>query len=126
MATEQRKKGVVWLVINSGAPGRQGHGHDLNARYRGEYGMGDPILLDENGDVGRIYGAEKTPHLFIVDGQGKLVYRGGLDNAPMGEVDGGGDYQAYVRDALADLVAGRPVRRAETPPYGCTVKYYRS
>lgn len=94
--------------------------------------MKNAILLDESGRVGHAYGAQKTPHLFIVDPNGVLVYRGGIDNAPMGVVDAArprieanapGGYSNYVDAALDDLQKGRSIRLPETPAYGCSVKY---
>ena len=78
---------LVWLSVNSGAPGKQGHGKERNQQALTDYAMKNPILLDEDGSVGRTYGAAKTPHLFLIDAKGVLVYRGGVDNAPMGTVD---------------------------------------
>ncbi|MCB9714003.1 MAG: thioredoxin family protein [Myxococcales bacterium] len=123
MAADEMAKGVVWLSINSGAPGKQGHGVEANKAGISGYGMTNPVLLDEDGSVGHMYGAEKTPHVFIVDAEGTLVYRGALDNAPIGEVDGGGERLDYVTTALDELRAGKPVSTPETKPYGCTVKY---
>jgi peroxiredoxin len=122
----------VWLAINSGAPGKQGAGTERNAAARSEYGLSHPVLLDESGAVGRAYGATKTPNMFVIDAQGVLVYRGGLDNAPMGVVDderprhadsAKGERAPYLERALAELDAGRSVTLADTPPYGCSVKY---
>ncbi|NVB41301.1 redoxin domain-containing protein [Pseudenhygromyxa sp. WMMC2535] len=87
MAAEQTKAGVVWLAINSGAPGKQGHGAERNREAAADWGLEHPILLDESGEVGKRYGAKTTPHMFVVDGEGKLVYAGGLDNAPLGQVE---------------------------------------
>jgi peroxiredoxin len=88
MAGEQTKAGVVWLAINSSAPGKQGHDREENRKAATEWKMEHPILLDEDGKVGHAYGATTTPHMFVIDGTGKLVYAGGLDNAPLGRVDG--------------------------------------
>ncbi|TPV92845.1 MAG: redoxin domain-containing protein [Myxococcales bacterium FL481] len=79
--------GVVWLNINSSAPGKQGAGVELNRKFASQYKIAHPILLDESGDVGRAYGAKTTPHMYIIDASGTLVYRGGLDNAPFGKVE---------------------------------------
>ncbi|MFV8754534.1 redoxin family protein [Nannocystaceae bacterium ST9] len=79
---------VVWLAINSGAPGKQGAGAERNREAKQDYAIEHPILLDEDGAVGRSYGATNTPHLFVIDPAGKLVYAGALDNAPMGKVKG--------------------------------------
>ncbi len=83
--------------------------------------MEHPILLDESGEVGRRYGAKTTPHVYVVDGKGALVYKGALDNAPLGEADGAP--VNFVEAALADLAAKRPVAKPETRSYGCSVKY---
>ena len=120
MAAKEMAQGVVWLSINSGAAGKQGAGALASREGVTKYGMTNPVLIDEDGTVGHTYGAEKTPHMFIVDAKGTLVYRGGLDNAPIGEPEGGA-LQSYVTNALADLRAGKPV--SDTKAYGCTVKY---
>jgi peroxiredoxin len=114
-------KGVVWLGINSGAPGKQGAGAEQSAAGRKTFAMNYPVLVDESGSVGKLYGARSTPHMFVIDGAGNLVYRGAIDNAPMGEADGAP--VNYVEAALADLAAGKAVAKAETKSYGCSVKY---
>ena len=113
---------VVWLAINSSAPGKQGHGLELNKNIGAEWKMSYPLLIDESGAVGRMYDAKTTPHMYVIDAGGKLVYRGALDNAPLGRSK---DAQtvSYVQAALDDLAAKRSVRTAETQPYGCGVKY---
>src|SRR5690606_28312702 len=117
--------GVVWLAINSGAPGKQGHGVEVNQSAAKELGMKHPLLLDETGEVGRLYGAERTPHMYVIDAKGVLVYRGAVDNSPDGEGASpeGGKLVRYVDQALTELSAGRPVSVPETKAYGCTVKY---
>jgi hypothetical protein len=122
MAVKEIAQGVVWLSINSGAPGKQGAGAEASRAGVTTFGMKNPVLLDEDGAVGRTYGAEKTPHMYVVDGSGTLVYRGGLDDAPMGEPEDG-ELTPHVANALADLRAGKPVAVAETKAYGCSVKY---
>jgi peroxiredoxin len=126
---------LVWLSINSSAPGKQGNGVERNVAAKSEYGIENVILLDESGEVGRKYGAEKTPHLFIIDAKGKLAYRGGLDNAPMGVVDDtrprtkeskAGELEPYLQKAIEDLEKKRSLRLSDTPPYGCSVKYQSS
>jgi peroxiredoxin len=123
---------LVWLTINSNAPNKQGWGAPRNKQAKQEYGIVNPILLDETGKVGRAYGAIKTPHVFVVDAKGVLVYRGGVDNAPIGVVDPERPHlpghpsdalESYLEYALSDLAAHKPLRLADTPPYGCTVKY---
>jgi len=88
MAGESSNANVVWLAINSGAPGKQGHGAERNHKAKAEWKMDHAILLDEDGKVGHAYGATSTPHMFVIDSAGKLVYGGGLDNAPLGRVGG--------------------------------------
>jgi peroxiredoxin len=124
-AGKQVDKGVVWLAINSNAPGKQGNGVERNREARKAYGMSHPVLIDEDGRVGRAYGATNTPHMFVIDRQGKVAYRGAIDNSPDGEGQSpqGGKLVNYVEAALDDVAAGRPVRTAETKAYGCTVKY---
>jgi hypothetical protein len=132
MATKVMGDSLIWLSINSGAPGKQGHGVERNKAARTEYAMKNAILLDEQGSVGKSYGAKKTPHLFVVDAQGTLIYRGGIDNAPIGEVDPKrpilptskeGELVNYIDAALEDLKAKRALRLPDTPEYGCSVKY---
>jgi peroxiredoxin len=116
-------KGVAWLAINSSAEGKQGHGLERNTAARTEYAMSYPVLLDPAGKVGRAYGAKTTPHVFVINAEGVLVYKGGVDNAPMGEVQDGSARIAYLQDALEALAAGKPITNAETRSYGCSVKY---
>jgi peroxiredoxin len=129
---ERQSDKLVWLTINSSAPGKQGNGVDRNRAALGEYGIANTLLLDEGGTVGRAYGAEKTPHMFVIDAKGVLVYRGGLDNAPMGVVDDArprpkgaapGALARYVADALDAMGKSAPIELADTPAYGCSVKY---
>jgi peroxiredoxin len=123
---------LVWLAINSNAKDKQGWGVERNRQAKVEYGIAHPILLDETGKVGHAYGAIKTPQLFVIDAKGVLVFRGGVDNAPIGTVDAerphlpGNAKEAlenYLEYALSDLAAKKPLRLPDTPPYGCTVKY---
>lgn len=124
-AARHGKAGVVWLAINSGAPGKQGHGVEANREGRERFKLEHPILLDESGRVGHAYAAAHTPHLYVIDKAGVLVYRGAIDNSPdaEGESPTGGKLVNYVDAALSDLDAGRPVATPETEAYGCSVKY---
>ena len=121
MAARHATNDVVWIAINSGAPGKQGHGIERNRKARTEYGMTHPILLDEDGTVGRAYGARTTPHLFVIDATGTLVYRGAVDNAPLGTPKG--EPVNHVDQALVDCASGVAVRTSDTKAYGCSVKY---
>ena len=116
-------KGVVWLNINSGGAGKEGAGLDANKAAAATWKITHPVLLDESGTVGRLYQAKTTPHMYIVDSKGVLVYRGALDNAPLGEVPAGATLTNYVDNALTELLAGKSVTTAETKSYGCGVKY---
>jgi cytochrome oxidase Cu insertion factor (SCO1/SenC/PrrC family) len=124
-ASRQANNGVVWLAVNSAGPGKQGYGAEANREGKERFKLEHPILLDESGRVGHAYGAAHTPHLFVIDAAGVLVYRGAIDNSPdaEGESPSGGKLINYVDAALADLKAGRPVATPETEAYGCSVKY---
>ena len=112
---------VVWLAINSGAPGKQGHGLDLNKSAAKKWGMSHPILFDEDGTIGKLYGAKTTPHMYIVNGDGNFVYKGALDDAPLGHADG--EFVNYVDAALDALKKGEPIAVSAKRSYGCSVKY---
>ena len=118
-------EGVVWLGIDSSAPGKQGHDPAEIREAATRFGLTHPILIDENGVVGHEYGATNTPHMFVIDKNGVLVYEGAIDNSPDGEGQSpqGGPLVNYVDAALTDLAAGRPVRTPHTKAYGCSVKY---
>lgn len=124
-ADRQMAGGVVWLAINSGAPGKQGASSEENQEARKRFSLKHPILLDPSGKVGKLYGAKTTPHLFVVAPDGKLVYRGGIDNSPDGEGESPRDGKLvnYVDQAVAALRASQPIASADTEPYGCSVKY---
>lgn len=125
LADKQARAGVVWLAINSGAPGKQGHGAEASKKGVEAFGLHHPVLIDADGKVGRAYGAAHTPHMYVVDPAGQLVYRGAIDNSPDGEGASAPDGVLinYVERALADVTAGKPVRVADTEAYGCSVKY---
>lgn len=122
---EATAAGVTWLQVISSAPGTQGHvdGPGALALNRRRGAAPSAVVLDPDGKVGRLYGATVTPHLFIVDAQGRLVYKGGIDSIPSARAEDIARAEPYVKLALADLAAGRPVAQATTRPYGCTVKY---
>ncbi len=120
LAAELREKNVVWLAINSGAPGKQGAGRDRNVRARTDYSIEYPVLLDEKGKVGRLYGAKTTPHMFVIAADGTLIYKGAIDDSPNAKELGG---TVYVRAAVEQHLAGKPVATPETNSYGCSVKY---
>jgi hypothetical protein len=121
LPTEWLGKGVIWVAVNSGAPGKEGSGADRSRSARAEWHMGYPVLVDEAGTVGKLYGAKTTPHMFIVDPAGNLVFAGGLDNAPLGNAEG--PTNAYVDAALEAVTSGRPIVESTPKAYGCSVKY---
>jgi peroxiredoxin len=128
MQLQQREataKGAVWLSVISSAPGRQGHVSAAQADRLTQERRAAPsaVLLDEQGDIGRTYLAKTTPHMFIIDPEGKLAYMGGIDDKPTSNpADIAGSTQ-YVPQALAQLQRGEAVSPSVTRPYGCSVKY---
>jgi peroxiredoxin len=121
-AGELTQSGVVWLAINSGAPGQQGHGEEANRKAAEKWGLKHPILVDEAGTVGRSYGAKTTPHMFVIDAKGVLAYAGAIDNDPSGEMKPE-ERINYVRAAVASLQKNEPVKTTTSKAYGCSVKY---
>jgi hypothetical protein len=126
-ATQRRAvaEGVVWLTIISSAPDMQGYLTPAQARAwkASAKAASTDVLLDPAGRVGRAYEAKTTPHMFIVDKAGRLVYMGGIDDRPFDDPASLKGATNYVTAALADLKAGRPIAKAVTRPYGCAVKY---
>lgn len=124
-ASEYAPKGVVWLAINSNAAGRQGHGLETNLAGRKALGIDYPILLDPTGEVGKRYGAERTPHMYVIDKHGTLVYNGAIDNTSGGDLDDAEPPPAvnHVDAALASVLSGGAVKTSQTTAWGCTVKY---
>ena len=117
--------GVVWLTVISSAPGFQGYKTGPQAKqWKAKVGAASSdVLLDPKGTVGRAYGARTTPHMYVVDKAGTLVYMGGIDDKASADPDSLKGARNYVVAALADVKAGRPVAQAATRPYGCSVKY---
>lgn len=105
-------KGVIWLAIDTTA----GSDPEKNRIYAAEKGLAYPILHDPDGQVGRAYGAKTTPHMFVIDKTGKLVYNGAIDDRKNTN---------FVAAALDEVLAGKPVSTSKTDPYGCSVKYAR-
>ena len=122
---EATKEGVVWLTIISSAPYTQGYLTEPQARaWKAKAGAASTdVLLDPDGKVGKAYGARTTQHMYVIDGTGKLVYMGGIDDKPSPDPATLKTANNYVVAALADVKAGRPVATAVTRPYGCSVKY---
>jgi len=117
--------GVVWLSINSAAPGKEGD-YDAAAVAAWMKRVGaapSAYFRDPAGTVGRLYGARNTPHMFVIDARGTLVYEGAIDSIRSADPADIVRAENYVTAALAALKAGRPVSPSATQPYGCSVKY---
>jgi len=119
------QKGVVWLTINSSAPGKEGHvdAAKANAIVKQQGAAPTAYLLDPQGTVGRAYGAKTTPHMFVVDPQGRLVYAGGIDDKPSTDEADVKTAKNHVKAALDETMAGKPVSVTVSQSYGCGVKY---
>jgi peroxiredoxin len=122
---EATGEGVVWLTIISSAPGTQGHVSAGTADELTATRKASPtaVLLDPTGVVGKAYGATNTPHMYVVDKAGTLVYAGAIDDRPTSRRSDVQGAHNYVREALQAVAAGRPVKTPVTRAYGCTVKY---
>jgi hypothetical protein len=119
------RDGVVWLTINSSAPGKQGHVNGGQAKSFVAKAGARPAayLLDPRGVVGKVYAAKTTPHMYIVNKAGTLVYAGGIDDKPTPNPADVNGARNHVLAALSELKAGKPVSVATSRPYGCSVKY---
>jgi peroxiredoxin len=124
-AARYTAKGVVWLGVNSGAEGKQGFGVEKNRAGIAKFNLSHPILLDPSGKVGHVYGATNTPHMYVVDAKGVLVYKGAIDNSPDGEGESptDGKLVSYVEAALDAIAQNKEIAVKETKAYGCSVKY---
>lgn len=122
---EAAGSGVVWLSVISSAPGKQGHvsGAAADALTASRKAVPAAVLLDESGAVGRAYGAKTTPHMYVIDKAGTLVYAGGIDDKPSADPADIPTSKNYIKLALADLAAGKAVATSTSRPYGCSVKY---
>lgn len=118
-------KNVAWLTVISSAPGKQGHADGARAKALSADRNAAPttVLLDESGAVGRLYDAKTTPHLFVIDAAGTLVYAGGIDSVPTADPADIANATPYLKQALDELLAGKPITAAKTKPYGCSIKY---
>ena len=116
---------VVWLVINSSAPGKQGNfnSEEVLKRSSDQGASFTAYLQDSDGKVGKNYGAKTTPHMFVINGKGKLMYMGGIDNVKSTNVKDIAEATNYVAAALDALLIGEKVDVTSAKPYGCSVKY---
>jgi peroxiredoxin len=118
-------QGVVWLSVNSSAPGKQGNfpAARVNALLKEKGAAPTAYLIDADGTAGRAYGAKTTPHMFVIDPQGTVVYAGGIDDMPSTDAADVATAKNFVAAALDEALAGKPVTTASSAPYGCSVKY---
>ncbi len=128
MQDQQREaaaQNVVWLSVISSAPGKQGHVSAARADEltRSRNAAPTAVILDPAGKMGRAYGARTTPHMYIIDPSGKLVYMGGIDSITSANPADIPRATQHVRMALKELAADKPVSTPVTKPYGCSVKY---
>ncbi|MCX8054332.1 MAG: thioredoxin family protein [Ignavibacteria bacterium] len=122
---EYTSKGVVWLAICSSAPGKEGNlsKDEIKKRAANYKAKFTAYLIDESGDVGRLYSAKTTPHMYIIDPQGKLIYAGAIDSIRSTDKADIDKAENYVSKALNEALAGKAVSTKVTQPYGCSVKY---
>jgi hypothetical protein len=125
LQTDATVGGVVWLSVVSSAPGKQGYvtGMQENEIIKQLGAHPTAVLLDPAGKIGMAYGAKTTPHMYIIDASQKLVYQGAIDDQPTPDWKSVPGAKNYVRQALAEMKAGKPVSEPQTTPYGCSVKY---
>jgi peroxiredoxin len=125
MQEKYTARNVVWLSICSSAPGRQGNllPDEWKLRIKENDSKATAVLLDESGQTGHAYGARNTPHIFVVDKNGKLAYQGSVDDQRTADSETAGKGFSYLDKALYALLAGNPVPTPMTQPYGCSVKY---
>ena len=124
---EWTSKGVVWFTVISSAPGKQGYvtADEENAYVQQVHAAPTGVLLDPEGKLGRLYEAKTTPHMFVIDPNGSLIYDGAIDDKPTTDTSDIATAHNYVDAALTAAMAGQPVQVSTTRPYGCSVKYAR-
>lgn len=119
------KEGVIWLTICSSAESKQGNftNDEINSRSKKLNAKFTAYLVDKDGKVGKMYGAKTTPHMYIINKDGKLVYAGGIDDKASTDLEDIKGAKDYVSLALDELLAGKNIRVQSSKPYGCSVKY---
>lgn len=122
---EAKEKDIVWLQVISSGPGKQGHVDGPTAIKLNEQRGAMPAgtILDPEGTIGKLYGAQTTPHMYIIDPQGTLVYKGAIDSIPSARADDIPQSVNYVREALQAMGKGATVPNPVTRAYGCAVHY---
>lgn len=128
LQTEWTGKGVVWLTIISSAPGQQGHQSPeaANAYFAEQKWAASAVILDPEGKIGRLYDAKTTPHMYVIDPAGNLVYNGAIDDKPTSDAADIPTAKSFIAAALTEAMAGKPVSTPTSRPYGCSVKYAAS
>ncbi len=118
-------KGAVWLAVNTTAKDASDYMAPaaLQTWVKSKNGVPTATLMDADAKVGRAYGARTTPHMYIVDPQGKLIYAGAIDSKPTANPADIKTATNYVSQALGEAMAGKPVSQATTRAYGCSIKY---
>ena len=118
-------KGVVWLSVDSSAPGKQGHltAEQASAKMSEWKTKQTAFVLDPDGKAGQSYGAKNTPHMFVINPEGKVIYEGAIDSKATSNASDIANSTNYVKVALEESLAGKTVTTANTKPYGCSVKY---
>ena len=122
---EWTAKGVVWLSVISSAPGTQGYVSpaEENSYIKSMHVASTAVLLDPTSAIARLYEAKTTPHMFVIDPTGKLIYEGAIDNKPTTDQADVKGADNYLNDALNASMSGKSVAVTTTRPYGCSVKY---
>lgn len=116
---------VVWVSVISSGEGKQGYVSDEQANSLSTERGASPthVLLDSSGDIGKLYRAKTTPHMFIINPEGNVAYMGGIDDIPSADSADIEDANNYVRIALGEMKEGQPISTATSRPYGCSIKY---
>lgn len=123
VGTLKQNPETVWLAVNSTAPGHQDYVEPkAHLAWNQKYGITYPVLYDSAGTTGHAYGAQTTPHMFVIDEQGKVIYNGAIDNDPPGRL-AKGERSNYVGAALGAHARGQAPDPSTSKPYGCSVKY---
>ena len=122
---EAAAKGTLWLQVISSAPGKQGHVDAATAARLNSARNAAPahVILDPDGKLGKLYDAKTTPHMYIIDSKGSLVYKGGIDSLATADKADIAKAEPYVANALGALAAGQKIAANNTKPYGCSIKY---
>ena len=122
---EADEQGVMWISIISSAPGQEGSvtAEQANELTVSREAAPNAVILDPTGEIGKLYGARATPHMFVIDEQGTLQYMGAIDSIPTAQISDIESAENYVRTALDQVMAGEPVSTPATRAYGCIIKY---